>query len=81
IYTFEFSKYYAIYWFAYPIAGMIFGLSVVLMFFAGLFQLQAEATYSMYASIAFLAGMFQHWIVSTLRDIANAIHKPSNDSL
>ena len=76
IYKYQLSKYYAIYWFAYPIAGMIFGLALATAFAAGFLSLQAKPTYAVYAVIAFLAGMFQEWVVGTLQDIANSIHAP-----
>lgn len=76
IYTLTFVKYHTFYWFAYPMAGMIFGLGIVFIAAAGLIQFNAEFPYAAYVSIAFLAGMFQEWIFETLRDIAYTIHKP-----
>jgi len=76
IYEYQLSKHYAIYWFAYPIAGMIFGLALATAFAAGFLSLQAKPSYVVYTGIAFLAGMFQEWVVGTLKDIANSIHEP-----
>lgn len=80
VYKFNLSKYYAVYWISYPIAGMIFGLAVTIIASAGLFSLQAKPSYPVYAAIAFLAGIFQQWIISTLKDIAEAIHKSAQSA-
>ena len=76
VYEYELSKYYAVYWFIYPVAGMIFGLAVAFIVSSGLLSIQAKPSYAVYATIAFLSGTFQEWIISTLKDIAEAIHKP-----
>jgi hypothetical protein len=75
VYEFKLSKYYAVYWFVYPLAGMIFGLAISFIVASGLLSLQAKPSYAVYATIAFLAGTFQEWIISTLKDVAEAIHK------
>jgi hypothetical protein len=75
VYEFKLSKYYAVYWFIYPLAGMIFGLAIAFIVSSGLLSIQAKPSYAVYASIAFLSGTFQQWIISTLKDIAEAIHK------
>jgi len=76
IYEYQLSKHYVVYWFAYPIAGMIFGFALAAVFAAGFLSLQAKPSYAVYAGIAFVAGMFQEWVVGTLGDIANSIHEP-----
>ena len=77
IYEYHLSKYYATYWFAYPIAGMIFGLAITAAISAGLLAFDAKPAAGFFESIAFLAGMFQQWALSVLNDVANAIHKTS----
>ncbi len=77
IYQIQFSKYYAVYWFVYPVAGMVFGFAVAFVVAAGLLPLGANPSYAFYASVAFLAGLLQEWAVGTFRDIANAVHKVS----
>ena len=72
---FKLSKYYSVFWILYPLAGMIFGLSIAIVISAGLLSLQAKPTYPVYSAIAFLAGTFQLWIFTTLKDIAESIHK------
>ena len=54
VYEYQLSKYYAIYWFFYPIAGMIFGLAITFVVSSGLFSHQAKPSYSVYATIAHL---------------------------
>ncbi len=56
IYEYQLSKHYAVYWFAYPIAGMIFGFALAAVFAAGFLSLQAKPSYAVYAGIAFVAG-------------------------
>ena len=76
VYGFELSKYYAVYWFVYPVAGMIFGLAITFAVSSGLLSLQAKPSYGVYATIAFLGGTFQQWVLGTLKDIAESIHAP-----
>lgn len=76
VYTLQLSKYYSVYWIVYPVAGMIFGLGVVFVVNAGFIQLDAKATYSIYATISFIAGMLQEWSIATIKDIAYSIHAP-----
>jgi hypothetical protein len=80
VYQFLLSKYYAVYWFVYPFAGMIFGMGTVLLVTSGLIALQAKPSYLVYASLAFLGGMFQQWAIQTLSDVAHAIHPPKAET-
>lgn len=75
VYELSFSKYYAVYYLVYPLVGAVFGVVISLIFAAGLLSMQGKPTYAFYASLAFIAGMFQHWVVSLLYDIAEGIHK------
>ncbi len=68
------------YWLIYPFAGMIFGAAIAFIVASGLLSVQAKPSYAVYASIAFLAGLFQKWVFSTLQDVAEAIHKTSETS-
>src|SRR3989442_3451860 len=82
VYQMLFSKYYAIYYVLYPIAGTIFGLAIAFVFAGGFISLDPniKLSYAVYATIAILAGMFQQWVVSTLQDIAQAIHRTNGPS-
>jgi len=77
--AFYLSKYEAIYYMVYPTAGMIFGLATVFLIASGLLSLGATPTYPVYVSIAFLSGIFQEWVIATLKDISQAIHKTTKD--
>jgi len=72
---FNLSKYQATYWSVYPFAGMIFGLAIAFIIASGLLSLGASPTYPVYATISFLAGLFQQWVLATLKDVAETIHK------
>jgi predicted Zn-ribbon and HTH transcriptional regulator len=75
VYELRFSKYYGIYWIAYPMAAAIFGLAVVTIIAAGLLSINAKPGYGVYATLAYLSGVFQEWFLKTLKDIADSIHK------
>jgi predicted Zn-ribbon and HTH transcriptional regulator len=75
VYELRFSKYYGIYWIAYPMAAAIFGLAVVTIIAAGLLSINAKPSYGVYATLAYLSGVFQEWFLKTLKDIAESIHK------
>lgn len=80
VWEYTLSKVYAVYWLVYPLAGMFFGFAAGLAVMIGLVAIKGvPASPDTYYLFAFLAGMFQHWITGTLRDIANVIHTPSNE--
>lgn len=74
----QLTKYYTIYWLVYPFVGILFGLGAVFLLHAGFVQVEANPSYSVYVIISFLGGMFQEWIIGTMKDIAYAIHKPKS---
>jgi hypothetical protein len=75
VYELRFSKYYGIYWIAYPMAAAIFGLAVVTIVAAGLLSIDAKPSYGVYATLAYLSGVFQEWFLKTLKNIAESIYK------
>jgi hypothetical protein len=75
VYELRFSKYYGIYWIAYPMAAAIFGLAAVTIVAAGLISINAKTSYAVYATIAYLAGIFQDWALRILKNIAESIYK------
>lgn len=74
IYEMQLSKFYALYYMVYPLAGSVFGLAIVVLIAGGLLAVEAAPGYALFAGAAFLAGMLQEWAVKTFRDVAEAIH-------
>ena len=64
----------------YPVTGMFFGFAAGLAAMVGLIAIRGVPTSpDSYYVVAFLAGMFQQWIIGTLGDVANAIHTPKSE--
>ena len=78
VFQYQLSKYYTVYWFVYPVAGIIFGLGTAAAFATGALALSATPSYTWFAGVSFLAGLLQQWAIGTLQDIANAIHEPKS---
>ncbi|MCI4352701.1 MAG: hypothetical protein L3K14_04855 [Thermoplasmata archaeon] len=78
IYAFEYSKLYGVFWIVYPFLGAVFGLVIAVAAGSGLVSIGATPGYLVYATIAFLAGMFQAWLIDTLKSVSQAIHPTSN---
>ena len=76
IFQFQLSKYYQVYYAAYCLAGLAFGTGAAAILAAGLLTVAAAPNEAVFFSIAFLAGLLQHWALSLLYSIAESIHKP-----
>src|SRR2546426_11932034 len=74
IYKLQLSRYYAVYYMVYPVAGTIFGLALVVMMAGGLLVVDATPGYALFAAVTFIAGLLQQWALKVLVDLAEAIH-------
>ena len=75
IYTYQLAKLYQLYYFAYIVAGMAFGLGLAIVTNAGILTVEGRATENILYGVSFMGGLLQHWVLSLIKSLAERLHK------
>jgi len=75
IYTYQLAKLYQLYYFAYIVAGMAFGLGLAIVINAGILTVEGRATENILYGVSFMGGLLQHWVLSLIKSLAERLHK------